>query len=147
MLPVPAAPMPQDLALALATTAALAGDVAAAIAMLLSHDCWPRISEVAGLTVDDVVDLRAVADSVLHGVSVYLPVTKTGRRQAVRIEAPELAALVVAWRVAAERAGARWLFPTQASLRAFLNRALQLLGASGPAWETRGPGNNYLSAY
>ena len=67
--------MPQDLALALATTAALAGDVAAVIVTLLSHDCWLRISEVAGLTVDDVVDLRAVADPVLRSVSVYLPVT------------------------------------------------------------------------
>ena len=136
--PMPAAPMPQDLALALATTASLAGDIAAGIAMLLSHDCWLRISEVAGLTVDDIVDLRAVADPVLRGVSVYLPVTKTGRRQAVRIESIELAELVVAWRTASVRAGARRMFPSQASLRASLQRALALLGAGGEEWDTRG---------
>ena len=121
-----------------ATIASLAGDIAAGIAMLLSHDCWLRISEVAGLTVDDIVDLRAVADPVLRGVSVYLPVTKTGRRQAVRIESIELAELVVAWRTASVRAGARRMFPSPASLRASLQRALALLGAGGPEWDTRG---------
>ena len=136
--PMPAAPMPRDLAFALAATAALAGDLAAAIAMLLSHDCWLRISEVAGLTVDAVVDQRGAEDPVMRGVAVYLPRTKTGRRQAVRIDSPELAELVVAWRTASERAGARRLFPPAASLRVSLNRALQVLGAGGPAWETRG---------
>ena len=106
--------------------------------MLLSHDCWLRISEVAGLTVDDIVDLRGAADPVLRGVSVYLPRTKTGRRQAVRIESPELAELLVAWRVASERAGKRRLFPSPAALRAALSRALQVLGAGGPEWNTRG---------
>ena len=136
--PVPAAPMPRDLAFALAATAALAGELAAAIAMLLSHDCWLRISEVAGLTVDAVVDQRGAEDAVMRGVAVFLPRTKTGRRQAVRIESPELAELVVAWRTASERAGARQLFPPAASLRASLHRALQVLGAGGPTWETRG---------
>ena len=74
----------------------------------------------------------------MRGVAVYLPRTKTGRRQAVRIDSPELAELVVAWRTASERAGARRLFPPAASLRVSLNRALQALGAGGPAWETRG---------
>ena len=74
----------------------------------------------------------------MRGVAVYLPRTKTGRRQAVRIDSPELAELVVAWRMASERAGVRRLFPPAASLRASLNRALQVLGAGGPAWETRG---------
>ena len=136
--PVPAAPMPRDLAFALAATAVLAGELAAAIAMLLSHDCWLRISEVAGLTVDAVVDQRGAEDAVMRGVAVFLPRTKTGRRQAVRIESPELAELVVAWRTASERAGARQLFPPAASLRASLHRALQVLGAGGPPWETRG---------
>ena len=67
---------------------------------------------------------------------MYLPRTKTGRRQAVRIESPELAELVVAWRTASERAGARRLFPLAASLRASLNRALQVRGAGGHSWET-----------
>ena len=74
----------------------------------------------------------------MRGVAVYLPRTKTGRRQAVRIDSPELAELVVAWRTASERASARRLFPPAASLRVSLNRALQVLGAGGPAWETRG---------
>ena len=64
--PIPSTPMSQDLALALATTTALADDVAAAITMLLSHDFWLRISDVAGLTVDDIVDLRDVVDPVLR---------------------------------------------------------------------------------
>ena len=41
--------------------------------MLLSHDCWLRISEVAGLTVDAVVDQRGAEDVVMRGVAVFLP--------------------------------------------------------------------------
>ena len=73
----------------------------------------------------------------MRGVAVYLPRTKTGRRQTVRIESPELAALVVAWRTASERAGARRLFPPAASLRASLHRAVQVFGAGGPSWDAR----------
>ena len=51
---------------------------------------------------------------------------------------PELAELLVAWRVASERAGKRRLFPSPAALRAALSRALRVLGAGGPEWNTRG---------
>ena len=93
--PMPAAPMPRDLAFALAATAALAGDLAAAIAMFLSHDCWLRISEVAGLRPRDVVHNRGSADPAGRGVAVYLATTKTGRRQAVLVDSPELAAVAL----------------------------------------------------
>ena len=94
--PTPYAPMPKDLVDALALMCALAGDVAVGLAILLSFDCLLRISEVAGLRVGDIVDHRQQADAVGRGVAVYLRVTKTGRRQAVQIEDPHLAGLLVA---------------------------------------------------
>lgn len=96
--------------------------------MLVSFDAWLRISEVAGLRARDVVDTRDHADEVMHGVSVFLPKTKTGRRQAVRIEDPAVADLLVAWR---DACGARHgenaqLFPDPPDLRAALARSLGL---------------------
>ena len=93
--PRPYAPMPRDLVYAVAALCALAGHVAPGLAVLLSFDCFLRISEVAGLTVGDIVDHRGQADTVGRGVAVYLRVTKTGRRQAVMIEDPELAEAIV----------------------------------------------------
>ena len=130
--------MPRDLVYACATTAALAGDLAAAIAMLLSYDCWLRVSEVAALAADAVVDHRGVADPVGRGVSVFIARAKTGVRQAVAIESAEVAALLLAWKVATEQAGGARLFPTPDKLRSALARALRALGADGPEWETRG---------
>ena len=59
-------------------------------------------------------------------------------RQAVRIESPEVAALLVAWWDACAQLGVGRLFPRQSALRSALARALHLLGAGGPLWETRG---------
>ena len=98
--PQPAAPFPLDLVLACAALVALAGDLRSGIALLLSYDAWLRISEVSGLTVDAVVDHRGQFDLVGRGVSVYLPDTKTGRHQVVRIEDPEVAELLLASREA-----------------------------------------------
>ena len=135
--PTPYAPMPKDLVDALAPVCALAGDVAVGLAILLSFDCLLRISEVAGLRVGDIVDHRQQADAVGRGVAVYLRVTKTGRRQAVQIEDPHLAALLVAWQAAvARRSPLGPLFPPVATLRLTFNRALDALGDD--TWETRG---------
>jgi len=136
--PSPAAPMPRDLVHACAAAACLAGDVGAGLAMLVSFDCWLRISEVAGLTPDDVVDTRGHVDPVGRGISVYLNETKTGRRQAVQIEDPAVARLVLAWATVVRRTeGARArLFPAPAALRAALARALAVLDDG--MWETRG---------
>ena len=135
--PTPYAPMPKDLVDALALVCALAGDVAVGLAILLSFDCLLRISEVAGLRVGDIVDHRQQADVVGRGVAVYLRVTKTGRRQAVQIEDPHVAALLVAWQAAVARHSPLGpLFPTVATLRSTFNRALDALGDD--TWETRG---------
>jgi len=136
--PSPAAPMPRELGIAVAATACLAGDVAAGVAMLVSMDCWLRISEVSGLTADAVVDLRGSLDPVMRGVSVYLPTAKTGSRQAVRVESPEVAAILAAWATATRGTGGGRLFPSPEGLRAALARALRLLGADDPSWQTRG---------
>jgi len=132
--PSPAAPMTRDLAHAAAGLACLKGETAAGLAMLVSFDCWLRTSEVSTLTADAVVDLRAQADPVGRGVAVYLPTTKTGRNQAVRIDDPGVAVLLVAWRDAAVRThGDRAvLFPDQKRLRAVLADMLVLLGVTGP---------------
>ena len=68
--PQPAAPMPRDLVLAVAAVLSLLGEPGAALAVLVSFDCWLRISEVSGLTVDAVVDHRGQPDLLSRGVSV-----------------------------------------------------------------------------
>ena len=135
--PTPYAPMPLDLCYAVAVTCVLAGAVAVGIAVLLSFDCLLRISEVAGLRVGDIVDHRAQADPVGRGVAVYLRVTKTGRRQAVMVEDPALAELLVAWQAAVARTNPGGpLFPPVLELRGMMNRALRALDDG--TWETRG---------
>ena len=129
--PTPYAPMHQDVALALATVMSLVGCVGAAIALLVSYDCWLRISEVAGLKPRDVVDNRGQADAAGRGVAVYLETTKTGRRQAVLVESPALAAILVAWRDAHRARGLSEdtpLFPSPDQLRQALAQALTGLG-------------------
>ena len=76
----------------------LLGCQGAAVALLVSFDCWLRISEVSGLKARDVVDNRGQGDPAGRGVAVYLETTKTGRRQAVIVESSEVAAILVAWR-------------------------------------------------
>ena len=135
--PLPYAPMPLDLCYAVAVTCVVAGAVSVGIAVLLSFDCLLRISEVAGLRVGDIVDHRAQADPVGRGVAVYLRVTKTGRRQAVMVEDPALADLLVAWQASVARSNPTGaLFPSVPELRNMMNRALRALDDG--TWETRG---------
>ena len=129
--------MPKDLVDALALVCALAGNVAVGLAILLSFDCLLRISEVAGLRVGDIVDHRQQADAVGRGVAVYLRSTKTGLRQAVQIDDPHLAAVLVEWQAAVARHNlSGYLFPGVASLRATFNLALGAI--ADDTWETRG---------
>ncbi len=136
--PRPAAPMTRDLMRACAAVAALDGDIGGCLAMLLSFDCWLRISEVSGLRPVDIVDTRGAADPVNRGVSVFLPEAKTGRRQAVRIDDADLAEMVVAWGAVSARAPGSGgsLFPPPASLRAVLSRCLRKLDDG--SFDTRG---------
>ena len=124
--PQPAAPFPRDLVWACATLACLSGDVAAGVAMLVAYDCWLRISEVSGVTVADVYDSRRQVDPVGRGVSVFLPETKTGRRQAVMVEEPAVAALLLALARAQDQRTAK-IFPTPDMLRRVLARCLGAL--------------------
>ena len=136
--PEPAAPMPRDLLYACAAVTALVGDGPSAVAMLVGYDAWLRIGEVSGLTEDAIVDHRDQLDPIGRGVSVYLPRTKTGRHQAVRLESPDVAALLVAWKDAVREVsgpGAR-LFGSPAELRAALASALSML--DGGVLESRG---------
>ena len=124
--PQPAAPFPRDLVWACATLACLSGDVAAGVAMMVAYDCWLRISEVAGITAADVHDTRGQVDPVGRGVSVFLPETKTGRRQAVMVEDPAVAALLLVLARAQGQRAAQ-LFPPPATLRSVLARCLGVL--------------------
>ena len=130
--------MPRDLVYACAAMACLRGHVAEGLAMLLSGDCWLRISEVAGLTPRSVVDTRGQSDAVGRGVSVFLPEAKTGRRQAVQVADPDVAVLLVAWAEATRRSagGDAPLFPQPHQLRAALDQSLAVF-ADG-TWDTRG---------
>ena len=56
--PTPYEPMHLDVALALAAVMCLLGCQGAAVALLVSFDCWLRISEVSVLKARDVVDNR-----------------------------------------------------------------------------------------
>ena len=94
--------------------------------MLVAYDCWLRISEVSGVTVADVYDSRRQVDPVGRGVSVFLPETKTGRRQAVMVEEPAVAALLLALARAQDQRTAK-LFPNPDKLRRVLARCLGAL--------------------
>ena len=124
--PQPAAPFPRDLVWACATLACLSGDVAVGVAMIVAYDCWFRISEISGITAADVHDTRKQVDPVGRGVSVFLPETKTGRRQAVMVEDPAVAALLLVLAGAQGQAAAK-LFPPPAQLRSVLARCLHVL--------------------
>ena len=129
--PTPYAPMHQDVALALPVVMCILGCLGAAVALLVSFDCWLRISEVAGLKARDIVDNRSQADPAGRGVAVYLETTKTGRRQAVLVESPEIGDLLVAWRNAHRARGlseSAPLFPAPDQLRKALAQALTGLG-------------------
>ena len=137
--PRPAAPMPLDLVYACSAVAALGDNPGGALAILLAFDCWLRISEVASLTVSDVVDHRGQRDPIGRGVAVYLASTKTGRRQAVQVEDRDIAEMLVCWRDAVLlRHGepSRRLFAAPPALRATLSRALASL--AGGDWDVRG---------
>ena len=69
---------------------------------------------------------------------MYLPRTKTGRHQAVRVEDPAVANLLLAWREAVQQtAGPRArLFGSSTELRSTLARALRAL--DGGVLEARG---------
>ena len=124
--PQPAAPFPRDLVWACATLACLSGDIAVGVGMILAYDCWFRISEISGITAADVHDTRKQVDPVGRGVSVFLPETKTGRRQAVMVEDPAVAALLLVLAGAQGQPAAK-LFPPPATLRSVLARCLSVL--------------------
>ena len=94
--------------------------------MMVSYDCWLRISEISGITAADVHDTRAQVDPVGRGVSVFLPETKTGRRQAVMVEDPAVAALLLVL-VRAQVQRAAKLFSAPATVRSVLARCLSVL--------------------
>ena len=136
--PRPAAPMPRDLALACAAIVCSLGLVAEGIAILVAFDCWLRIGEVSAMVTGDVVDHRELADSVGRGVSVFMPVAKTGRRQAVLVEDEGVAALLLVWKAAVLRTrgtGAR-LFPDPPQLREAMQRGLRAFDDG--SWDLRG---------
>ena len=60
-----------------------------AVALLVGFDCWLRISELANLSVSDIIDQRGHPDVAFRGVVVFLRETKTGARQAVRVADPD----------------------------------------------------------
>jgi len=129
--PIPAAPMPRALAWACAVLAALDGDPALAVAIVVGFDCLLRISEAALLPASAVLDTRAQADPVGRGVSVFLAATKTGRRQAVATSDPEVGDLLSRWAASVRLVGAHAdapVFPSIVALRAGLSRTLGAFG-------------------
>ena len=89
------------------------------------------------MTAADVHDTREQVDPVGRGVSVFLPETKTGRRQAVMVEDPAVAALLL---VLARAQGQRHapLFPPPAKLRSVLARCSGVFNAHGLAFVWHG---------
>ena len=124
-------PLPLDLAVAVSSVLFHMGHEEGATAVLLSFDCYLRISEVVGLLVTDVV----LPGDALLGVntsigSVNLRVTKTGRDQSVLIHARLVEALLRRRREDVRRSGHEFLFPslTIRKLRGLFHKALLVLG-------------------
>jgi integrase len=88
-------PMTWDTACVVSVTLAAWGHQRAAIAVLLSFDCYLRIGEVTGLRRRDVVDSSSVRmGSNYRGSAIMIPKAKTGRNQSVDIRRPVVAQLL-----------------------------------------------------
>lgn len=106
----------------LALFACAAGDFASALAFLLSHDCYLRRSEVAGLRARHVV-----FDSSEGVVVLVLPRTKTGRNQSVCVRRVFLAEWLL-WLVSVVPSPDCYLFPSARTLYASFSSACASLG-------------------
>jgi hypothetical protein len=124
-------PIPLDLLQAAAIVLWRWGDRQAAVALLLSFDCYLRISEVVGLRCDLVV---LPGDRVLgqHGSlpCLTIPHAKTGRDQSVHIAEPLVMALLIDLRRTARALRHPRLFYllTARRLRFLFHKALGFLG-------------------
>jgi integrase len=76
-----------------------AGEIGAAVALLLSFDCLLRISEVTALRFSDVLLTSAVDSRIVGGSGVYLLLrdTKSGRVQSTSVDVPCVVGLLNAW--------------------------------------------------
>ena len=90
-------PLTWDAACAVAVQLVRMRQRAAAIAVLVSFDCYLRVSEMARLRRCDVVDAssaRMGSSATYRGVSLILTQTKTGPNQSVRVSRPVVAELL-----------------------------------------------------
>ena len=104
-------PFTWEIALVISATLARNGYFGPAIGMLLSFDCYLRVSELTHLRRKDIVmpsDARmGRADT---GMAVILKHTKTGKNQSVTVQRPEVAQLLCHWvRQLPRSAGSRGL--------------------------------------
>jgi integrase len=91
-------PMNWEVCVSLALWMATHHYTAAAVATLLAFNTYLRVSELTGLLVSHVKwPQDARTGSAYDGVAVYLPKSKTGDYQSVRVRDKSIAALLCAW--------------------------------------------------
>jgi integrase len=86
-------PMPWSTAVVLAISLVFDGELEAAVALLVSHRCYLRVSEMASVQLRDV-DAPVNRDGDLVRVGIRLRRTKTGQNKWVRVSHPAVARLV-----------------------------------------------------
>jgi hypothetical protein len=124
------APMPIDVVMGVAGVLYHRGESEAAMAILLSFDCYLRIGEVVKLSPGDLV---LPGDAVLGAYSsvgsINLRETKTGKDQSVVLTSPLLCALLARHRRGLTKRSGQ-LFPTlsESRLRRLLRVGLAALG-------------------
>lgn len=108
-------PLTWNLTCLIALQLAQSGDPTAAMAVLLSFDCYLRITECINLTVADVAVPGDRRLGVQHQwVALSLRQTKTGPNQWVQLRRPEVGALLCRFLAARVRLPTDRLFPVTA---------------------------------
>ena len=131
-------PLTWELTVVLAVSMAKASHIAAAVATLLSFDCYLRIGECLNLTVADVaVGGNMHFGSAYTGMAVGLKHTKTGVNQFVKVREKAVEALLLLLIAGTWNGGVKFpltakLFPyTPAAYRSIFKSACVSIGVGG----------------
>ena len=129
-------PLTWDAACAVAVQLVKMRQRSAAVAVLVSFDCYLRVSEMARLRRCDVVDascarMGSSASATYRGVSLILTHTKTGPNQSVRVSRPVIADLLLSVCAAAPDTSKALVFGLSAAkFRRLFKAACAALGLS-----------------
>ena len=129
--PVSHPPIPWHLTTLIAVEMAKMGHAGAGIGLLLSFDCYLRVSELCSLRTYHISDLQNLAgDPHDSGTLVSLAHCKTGNNQSVRIARGSVQSLLEQWvrYVSTVQGEGSILFPPEGLFRELLHGAQERLG-------------------